>query len=132
MKSSREATSLYRQGKYEQATVVTKRALELAEAEVGPRHPDVAALRDVKHEDPLETRAREKRLSYVHLTGKIGCIVNGAGLAMATMDVVKHYGADPANYLDIGGGAKEEQVSEAIRIITADKAVNTIFFNIFA
>ncbi len=95
------------------------------------RHPEVAALRDEGEEQPLENLARQKRVNYVKLDGRIGCIVNGAGLAMATMDVVKHYGGEPANFLDIGGGAKAEQVTEALRIITMDPAVNTIFFNIF-
>jgi len=95
------------------------------------RQPDVAAMRDTGEEEPLETRAREHKLSYVKLQGKIGCLVNGAGLAMGTMDVVKHFGGEPANFLDIGGGAKPEQVAEALRIITADPSVNTILFNIF-
>lgn len=95
------------------------------------RHPDIAALRDEGEEEPLEAVAREKHINYVKLNGKIGCIVNGAGLAMATMDVVKHFGGEPANFLDIGGGAKAEQVTEALRVITMDPSVNTIFFNIF-
>ncbi len=95
------------------------------------RHPDIEALRDEGEEEPLETLARQKRINYVKLSGKIGCIVNGAGLAMATMDIVKHYGGEPANFLDIGGGAKAEQVTEALRVITMDPSVNTIFFNIF-
>jgi succinyl-CoA synthetase beta subunit len=95
------------------------------------RHPDIAALRDESEEEPLETQARHSKVSYVKLDGRIGCIVNGAGLAMATMDVAKHFGGAPANFLDIGGGAKAEQVVEALRIITADPNVNTILFNIF-
>jgi len=95
------------------------------------RHPDIAALRDEAEEEPLETEARRSKVSYVKLDGRIGCIVNGAGLAMATMDVVKHFGGTPANFLDIGGGAKAEQVVEALRIVTADPNVNTILFNIF-
>ncbi|MFH0795321.1 MAG: ADP-forming succinate--CoA ligase subunit beta [bacterium] len=95
------------------------------------RHPDVAALRDEGEEEPLEVKAREKKLNYVKLDGKIGCIVNGAGLAMATMDMVKHFGGEPANFLDIGGGAKAEQVTAALSLITSDPTVNTIFFNIF-
>ncbi|MCX8037812.1 MAG: ADP-forming succinate--CoA ligase subunit beta [Candidatus Sumerlaeia bacterium] len=95
------------------------------------RHPEIAALRDEGEEEPLETDARRHRVSYVKLDGRIGCLVNGAGLAMATMDVVKHFGGAPANFLDIGGGAKPEQVVEALRIITADPNVNTILFNIF-
>jgi succinyl-CoA synthetase beta subunit len=95
------------------------------------RQPDVAAMRDVGEEEPLETRAREQKLSYVKLDGRIGCLVNGAGLAMGTMDVVKRFGGEPANFLDIGGGARPEQVAEALRIITSDPSVNTILFNIF-
>jgi succinyl-CoA synthetase beta subunit len=95
------------------------------------RHPDVAALRDESEEEPLENDARRSKVSYVKLDGGIGCIVNGAGLAMATMDVVKHFGGAPANFLDIGGGAKADQVVEALRIVTADPNVKTILFNIF-
>jgi succinyl-CoA synthetase beta subunit len=95
------------------------------------RHRDVAEMRDESEEEPLETDARHHKVSYVKLDGRIGCIVNGAGLAMATMDVVKHFGGAPANFLDIGGGAKAEQVAEALRIVTADPNVNTILFNIF-
>ncbi len=96
-----------------------------------PRHPDIEELRDESEEEPLEIEARKKHVNYVKLDGKIGCIVNGAGLAMATMDMVKHFGGNPANFLDIGGGAKAEQVTEALRIVTSDKNVNTILFNIF-
>ncbi len=95
------------------------------------RHPDIAALRDDEEEDELEAEARRKKLNYVRLTGKIGCVVNGAGLAMATMDIVKYFGGEPANFLDIGGGSKADQVCEAIKLITKDPNVNTIFFNIF-
>lgn len=95
------------------------------------RHPEIVELRDISEEEPLEVEAHSKKLNYIRLSGKIGCIVNGAGLAMATMDIVKHFGGEPANFLDIGGGAKAEQVAEALRIITKDPAVNTIFFNIF-
>jgi succinyl-CoA synthetase beta subunit len=95
------------------------------------RHPQWEELRDEGEEEPLEIEARKASVNYVKLDGKIGCIVNGAGLAMATMDIVKHYGGEPANFLDIGGGAKADQVTEALRIITADPAVNTILFNIF-
>ncbi|MBN1491292.1 MAG: ADP-forming succinate--CoA ligase subunit beta [Phycisphaerae bacterium] len=95
------------------------------------RHPEYAALRDDAEAEPLEVQARHAGLSYVKLDGRIGCIVNGAGLAMATMDIVKHFGGEPANFLDIGGGAKAEQVTEALRIVTADPAVNTVLFNIF-
>lgn len=94
-------------------------------------HPEIAAMRDPAEEAPLEREAREAKLNYVKLDGKIGCIVNGAGLAMGTMDIVKHYGGEPANFLDIGGGAKAEQVTDALRVITGDPHVNTIFFNIF-
>jgi succinyl-CoA synthetase beta subunit len=96
-----------------------------------PWHPDIEALRDEGEEEPLEVQARNKKLSYVKLNGRIGCIVNGAGLAMYTMDIVKHFGGEPANFLDIGGGAKAEQVADALRLITSDPNVNTIFFNIF-
>lgn len=94
-------------------------------------HAGLEALRDPLEEEPLEVEARVKKLNYVKLDGKIGCIVNGAGLAMCTMDVVKHFGGEPANFLDIGGGAKAEQVADALKLITSDPAVNTIFFNIF-
>jgi len=94
-------------------------------------HPEVEEMRDEAEEAPLEREARHARVNYVKLDGKIGCIVNGAGLAMATMDIVKHYGGEPANFLDLGGGAKAEQVTDALRIITGDPTVNTIFFNIF-
>ncbi len=95
------------------------------------RHPEVEALRDEGEEAAQEVEARHQHLNYVKLEGKIGCIVNGAGLAMGTMDLVKYFGGEPANFLDIGGGAKPEQVREALRIITSDPTVNTIFFNIF-
>ncbi len=95
------------------------------------RHPDIEAMRDEEEEEPLETAARKKRVSYVKLNGNIGCIVNGAGLAMTTMDMVKHFGGEPANFLDIGGGAKAEQVTEALRIVTSDPNVKTVLFNIF-
>jgi len=95
------------------------------------RHPDIAKLRDPAEEDPLERLARRYKLNYVKLDGQIGCIVNGAGLAMATMDIVKHFGGEPANFLDIGGGAKSEQVAQALKLIVSDKKVNTIFINIF-
>ncbi|MCX7625610.1 MAG: ADP-forming succinate--CoA ligase subunit beta [Candidatus Sumerlaeaceae bacterium] len=95
------------------------------------RHPDIARLRDPAEEPPAERKARKLKLNYVKLDGKIGCIVNGAGLAMATMDIVKHFGGEPANFLDIGGGAKSEQVTQALKLITSDRGVNTIFINIF-
>ncbi|MDK2971506.1 MAG: succinyl-CoA synthetase beta subunit [Candidatus Sumerlaeota bacterium] len=96
-----------------------------------PWHQEIEALRDDGEDEPLEVEAREKKLNYVKLDGEIGCIVNGAGLAMCTMDVVKHFGGRPANFLDIGGGAKASQVADALKLITSDKTVNTIFFNVF-
>jgi len=95
------------------------------------RHPDLEAMRDVEEEDPFEARARAEGLSYVKLDGNIGCVVNGAGLAMATMDVVKLHGGAPANFLDIGGGARAERVSTALQIVLADPAVRAVLFNIF-
>jgi succinyl-CoA synthetase beta subunit len=95
------------------------------------RHPDIRELRDPNEEDPAETEAAKFDLSYVHLDGNIGCMVNGAGLAMATMDIVKHYGAEPANFLDVGGGANTEKVAAAFRIILADKRVKGVLINIF-
>jgi succinyl-CoA synthetase beta subunit len=95
------------------------------------RHPDIEKLRDESEEDPLELKAAEFDLSYVKLDGNIGCMVNGAGLAMATMDIIKHYGAEPANFLDVGGGATKEKVTEAFKIITSDPGVEGILVNIF-
>ena len=95
------------------------------------RHPDLEKLRDPSDEDPGETEAREKGLSYVKLDGSIGCIVNGAGLAMATMDLIKYYGAEPANFLDIGGSSNPEKVFNAMRIVLSDPNVKSILFNIF-
>ena len=95
------------------------------------RHPDLAALRDETEEDPSELEAKKTGLSYIKLDGSIGCMVNGAGLAMATMDIIKYFGGEPANFLDVGGGANAEQVAAAIRIITADPNVKGIFVNIF-
>ncbi len=95
------------------------------------RHPDVAELRDTSEEDPNELRAGEAGLSYVQLDGNIGCLVNGAGLAMSTMDLIKLHGGEPANFLDVGGGAKTEQVTEAFRILLADKNVKAVLVNIF-
>ena len=95
------------------------------------RHPDLEKLRDPSDEDPAETEAREKGLSYVKLDGNIGCIVNGAGLAMATMDLIKYYGAEPANFLDIGGSSNPEKVVNAMRIVLSDPNVKAILFNIF-
>ena len=95
------------------------------------RHPDVAALRDPDEEDAREREAVEHRLSYVSLDGDIGCLVNGAGLAMATMDIIRHEGGMPANFLDVGGGADAEQVKAAFRLILADPKVKAILVNIF-
>jgi len=95
------------------------------------RHPDLAELRDSQEESESERRARLAGLSFVKLDGEIGCMVNGAGLAMATMDIVKFYGGEPANFLDIGGGAKSDKVAAALRIILSDPAVKSILFNIF-
>ena len=95
------------------------------------RHPEIAAMRDESEEDPSELEAKQTGLSYIKLDGTIGCMVNGAGLAMSTMDIVKHFGGEPANFLDVGGGANAEQVAAALRIITADPNVKGIFVNIF-
>src|SRR5262249_4025984 len=95
------------------------------------RHPDIAALRDEDEEDPIEREAEKHALSYVKLDGNIGCMVNGAGLAMATMDIIKHYGGSPANFLDVGGGASKEQVTAAFHIILQDPNVQAILVNIF-
>ncbi len=118
--------------------IVTKDGnLKVLDAKVGFddnalfRHADIAALRDETEEDPYERKAKEFDLSYVKLDGSIGCMVNGAGLAMATMDIIKHYGAAPANFLDVGGGATKEKVTEAFKIITSDPNVKGILVNIF-
>ena len=95
------------------------------------RHPDIVALRDESEEDEKEIEASKYDLSYIALDGEIGCMVNGAGLAMATMDIIKLYGAEPANFLDVGGGASKEKVTAAFKIITADPAVKGILVNIF-
>ncbi|TYB90223.1 ADP-forming succinate--CoA ligase subunit beta [Oceaniovalibus sp. ACAM 378] len=95
------------------------------------RHPDIAALRDESEEDPKELAASKYDLNYIALDGEIGCMVNGAGLAMATMDIIKLYGAEPANFLDVGGGATKEKVTEAFKIITSDPQVKGILVNIF-
>jgi succinyl-CoA synthetase beta subunit len=95
------------------------------------RHPDIRELRDPNEEDAAETEAAKYELSYVHLDGNIGCMVNGAGLAMATMDIVKYYGAEPANFLDVGGGADTEKVSAAFRILLSDERVKAVLINIF-
>jgi succinyl-CoA synthetase beta subunit len=95
------------------------------------RHPDLAALRDLDAEDRRETRARERGLSYIQLEGDVACVVNGAGLAMATMDLIAHYGGRPANFLDIGGSSNPDKVTTALEIIQADANVRAILFNIF-
>jgi len=95
------------------------------------RRPDIAALRDVSSEAPEEVAAREAGLTFIKLEGTVGCCVNGAGLAMATMDLVKYYGGDPANFLDIGGSSNPQKVVSALRIITSDPRVKVILFNIF-
>ena len=95
------------------------------------RHPDIAALRDETEEDPKELQASKYDLNYIALDGEIGCMVNGAGLAMATMDIIKLYGSEPANFLDVGGGATKEKVTEAFKIITSDPKVQGILVNIF-
>ena len=95
------------------------------------RRPDIAALRDVTAEVPSEVQAREANLTYIKLDGDVGCVVNGAGLAMATMDLVKYYGGEPANFLDIGGSSNPEKVVAALKIVTGDAHVKAILFNIF-
>ena len=95
------------------------------------RHPEISTLRDLNEEDPTEIEASKYDLSYIKLDGSIGCMVNGAGLAMATMDIIKLYGEEPANFLDVGGGASKEKVSEALKIIISDKNVKGILINIF-
>jgi len=95
------------------------------------RHPEIAAMRDIAEEDPREVEASKHGLNYIGLDGDIACLVNGAGLAMATMDIIKFYGGEPANFLDVGGGATEEQVTEAFKILIADKKVRAILVNIF-
>jgi len=94
-------------------------------------HPDLAEMRDLDEEAAAETEARKYGLSYVKLDGEIGCMVNGAGLAMATMDIISHFGGTPANFLDVGGGASSEKVAAALRIILSDKNVKAVLFNIF-
>ena len=95
------------------------------------RHPEITALRDLDEENPEEIEASKHDLSYIKLDGNIGCMVNGAGLAMATMDIIKLYGEEPANFLDVGGGASKEKVSAALKIILSDKSVKGILINIF-
>ena len=95
------------------------------------RHPELAALRDVHEEDPLDVEASKYGLNYIKLDGNVACMVNGAGLAMATMDIVKLSGGEPANFLDVGGGASPEQIENAFRILSSDPAVKAIFINVF-
>ena len=95
------------------------------------RHPSFTELRDQNEEDPSETQAKKFDLSYISLDGNIGCMVNGAGLAMATMDIIKYEGGSPANFLDVGGGATQEKVTEAFKIILSDPKVKAVLVNIF-
>ncbi|HYR45726.1 MAG TPA: succinate--CoA ligase subunit beta, partial [Thermoanaerobaculia bacterium] len=95
------------------------------------RHADIREMRDLAEEDPLEVEASKFGLNYIKLDGRVGCMVNGAGLAMATMDLVKLAGGEPANFLDVGGGASEEQVKNAFRIILSDENVRAVLINIF-
>jgi succinyl-CoA synthetase beta subunit len=95
------------------------------------RHPDIEQLRDESEENPAELRAARAGLSFIQLNGTIGCLVNGAGLAMSTMDIIKYHGGEPANFLDVGGGANKEQVTEAFRILLADPRVKAVLVNIF-
>ena len=95
------------------------------------RHPEIVELRDLNEEDPTEIEASKHDLAYIKLDGSIGCMVNGAGLAMATMDIIKLYGEEPANFLDVGGGASKEKVSAAFKIILSDNNVKGILINIF-
>lgn len=95
------------------------------------RHPDIEKLRDPNEEDPTELEAKKWGISYVKLDGNIGCLVNGAGLAMSTMDIIKHHGGEPANFLDVGGGATADQVLQALKMILSDPNVKAIFINIF-
>jgi succinyl-CoA synthetase beta subunit len=95
------------------------------------RHPDIEKLRDETEENPAELRAARAGLSFIQLSGNIGCLVNGAGLAMSTMDIIKYHGGEPANFLDVGGGANKDQVTEALRILLADPRVRAVLINIF-
>ena len=95
------------------------------------RHPDIRELRDLREEDPLEIEASKFSLNYIRLDGTIGCMVNGAGLAMATMDIIKLAGGEPANFLDVGGGANKEQIRNAFKILMSDKNVRAVLINIF-
>jgi succinyl-CoA synthetase beta subunit len=95
------------------------------------RHPEIAAMNDPSEQSPEEQEAKQNNLSYISLSGNVACMVNGAGLAMATMDAIKHYGGDPANFLDVGGSASTEQVTAAFQIILKDPNVKAILVNIF-
>jgi succinyl-CoA synthetase beta subunit len=95
------------------------------------RHKELLELRDLDEEDPLEVQASNFKLNYIKLDGTVGCMVNGAGLAMATMDIIKLAGGAPANFLDVGGGASADQVKNAFKILTSDKEVRSVFINIF-
>src|SRR5205814_7923287 len=95
------------------------------------RHPDVQVWRDPAEENPLDVRASQAGVNYIALDGNIGCLVNGAGLAMATMDLIKYHGGEPANFLDVGGGANTQQVTEAFRILLSDFKVKAVLVNIF-
>jgi succinyl-CoA synthetase beta subunit len=95
------------------------------------RHPDIEQMRDEAEENPYELRAARSGLSYINLSGNIGCLVNGAGLAMSTMDIIKYHGGEPANFLDVGGGANKDQVTEALRILLSDSRVKGVLINIF-
>jgi succinyl-CoA synthetase beta subunit len=95
------------------------------------RHKELVELRDLNEEDPLEVEASRHNLNYIKLDGTVGCMVNGAGLAMATMDIIKHAGGSPANFLDVGGGASADQVRNAFRILLSDKNVQAVLINIF-
>jgi succinyl-CoA synthetase beta subunit len=95
------------------------------------RHPEIVALRDVHEENPLDVEASKYSLNYIKLDGQVGCMVNGAGLAMATMDIIKLAGGEPANFLDVGGGASPEQIENAFRILSSDPRVKAVFINVF-
>jgi succinyl-CoA synthetase beta subunit len=95
------------------------------------RHPEIRALRDLAEENPVEVEAGEHGLTYIKLDGSIGCMVNGAGLAMATMDIIKLHGGEPANFLDVGGSASQEAVASAFRLLVSDPAVRAVLINIF-
>jgi succinyl-CoA synthetase beta subunit len=95
------------------------------------RHKEIVELRDIHEEDPLDVEASKYSLNYIKLDGNVGCMVNGAGLAMATMDIVKLAGGEPANFLDVGGGASPEQIENAFRILSSDPSVKAVFINVF-